>query len=538
MRRVPRDPTIADRARQETSIDTDVSVEHRRFRPGRSWRSFPRRRLSSILLAALVSVMTIDADTRQWPAPAADQTRTNFQSMFARGYYPGRTGQLMIVPREGVVITRNDPAVPFMHGSPWSYDTAIPLFFVGAQVKAGSYSIAARQQDVAPTLAAALGTAMPPTATGHSLPIFVSGAPRPRAVALVVLDGMRVDYFADYAAEMPTLTRLREQSAWMATTRIDYLPTNTAVGHSTIATGTDPRVHGITGNNLYDHVNHRRRDSLAGVTPADLMALTLSDVWQLENRGRPVVITLGSSVPAATALAGHGACQVNGVPMQAAAYDEKAGRWFTNANCFLPIDSIKDLTADRVWPADGLWMKHTINTPSEVRRSALWPKFEADTLIRLIETSAIGADEVADLVLLNLKAADYVGHKYGPASSELRATLAELDRQLARILAAIESKVGSNYLLAITADHGMPGEPPAQGRRYASQTVDALHARFDPQEKTLVPYYEPENAQIFVDTARLATLRLTLDDLKTFLESQPYVFAAFTEDEIRRVARR
>ena len=48
--------------------------------------------------------------------------------------------------------------------------------------------------------------------------------------------------------------------------------------------------------------------------------------------------------------------------------------------------------------------------------------------------------------------------------------------------------------------------------------------------------YEPENAQMFVDEDRLSHLGLTLDDLARFLEAQPFVFAAFTQDEVRRAA--
>ena len=83
--------------------------------------------------------------------------------MFARAYFPGRTGQLLIVPREGDFITRPDPNVEYMHGSPWSYDVSIPLMFAGPAVKTGVFSVPAAQQDVAPTLAAALGVQMPPT---------------------------------------------------------------------------------------------------------------------------------------------------------------------------------------------------------------------------------------------------------------------------------------------------------------------------------------------------------------------------------------
>ena len=111
--------------------------------------------------------------------------------MFARAYFPGRTGQLLIVPREGDFITRPDPDVAYMHGSPWAYDVSIPLMFVGPAVRTGVYSMPAVQQDVAPTLAAALGVSMPPTATGRVLPVLRPGFARPRVVLVLVLDGMR-----------------------------------------------------------------------------------------------------------------------------------------------------------------------------------------------------------------------------------------------------------------------------------------------------------------------------------------------------------
>ena len=117
--------------------------------------------------------------------------------------------------------------------------------------------------------------------------------------------------------------------------------------------------------------------------------------------------------------------------------------------------------------------------------------------------------------------------------TELRTTLGEMDRHLARVLAALEAKVGSDYLLAVTADHGMPSEPSSPDRRhFSSGDRGFLNAKFDP-EKKLITAYEPENGQIFVDEDRLASLGLTLRDLARFLETQPFVFATFTEAEIR-----
>src|SRR5688572_11132783 len=463
--------------------------------------------------------------------------RQRFLEMFARSYYPGRTGQLLVVPREGDFITRPDPNYTYMHGSPWPYDISIPLMFVGPAVKSGVYSATATQQDVAPTLAAALGLRMPPGANGRVLPVFQDHFGSPRAVMLIVVDGMRRDYFDRYAALMPTFTGLRRRGAWFANAEVNVLPTNTAVGHSTIATGADPSVHGVTGVSVYDFRNKQRQELFAGAIPRELMALTLADVWQLAVAGPAVILAQGSIDRAATPLAGKGACQLNGAPVVLASYDQQTGNWTTNPNCFRLPAYLKDRNASALWQADGEWMSHRIDSAAAVRYSALFPVFEADAMTAMIEREPVGADNVADLILLNYKGADFVGHKYGPDSSELRVTLGEMDRHLTRILRALEAKVGHNYLLAVTADHGMPSEPPSPDRRHSAQSiVDLLHEKFDPEAKQLITSFEPENSQIFVEEDRLSALGLTLRDLAHFLESQPYLFAIFTHDDVRRAA--
>ena len=464
--------------------------------------------------------------------PAA---RQRFLEMFARAYFPGRTGQLLIVPGEGDFITRPDPDVAYMHGSPWAYDIEIPLMFAGPAVKTGVYSSPCVQQDIAPTLAVALGVSMPPTATGRVLPILHADFDRPRVVFLLVLDGMRRDYFDRYADVMPTLTALRRRAAWFSDAHVNFLPTNTAVGHSTIATGTDPRIHGVTVNNIYDRIHRQRQDFFAGMAPQVLMALTLADVWQLATSGRAIVLAQGSIDRAATPLAGHGACQPNGAPVVLVSYDETTGAWHSNPECFRMPDYLQNRNASMLWSAGSEWLHHRIDSPAAVRRSALFPAFEADAMIAMIEHEPLGEDSVADLLLLNYKGADFVGHPYGPDSDELRLTLGEMDRNLARIIGTLEAKVGEDYLLAVTADHGMPAGPPGR-RHFAPEVVDLLHQKFDPQEKQLVTSYEPENAQMFVDEDRLSQLGLTLSDLARFLETQPFVFSVFTHDDVQRGA--
>ena len=79
---------------------------------------------------------------------------------------------------------------------------------------------------MAPTLAAALGVRMPPTAAGHVLPVVKTGMAPPRVVVLIVLDGMRRDYFYRYATLMPTLTALRQRGAWFTQAQLNILPSS------------------------------------------------------------------------------------------------------------------------------------------------------------------------------------------------------------------------------------------------------------------------------------------------------------------------
>jgi hypothetical protein len=83
----------------------------------------------------------------------------------------------------------------------------------------------------------------------------------------------------------------------------------------------------------------------------------------------------------------------------------------------------------------------------------------------------------------------------------------------------------------------MPSEPSSPDRRHFAQSiVDLLHEKFDPEAKQLITSLEPENSQMFVDEDRLSALRLTLRDLAQFLESQPFLFAVFTHDDVRLAA--
>lgn len=83
------------------------------------------------------------------------------------GFYPRRSGDLVIVPEPFKYLT--EYAITATHGSPYSYDTHVPLIIMGAGIKPDTYYQAAAPADIAPTLAALLRLQAPSNAVGRVL---------------------------------------------------------------------------------------------------------------------------------------------------------------------------------------------------------------------------------------------------------------------------------------------------------------------------------------------------------------------------------
>jgi predicted AlkP superfamily pyrophosphatase or phosphodiesterase len=473
-------------------------------------------------------------DTR---APATSSQRQQWLDMFARGYFPGRSGQVFVVPKQGWFVTSRDPLYMFMHGSPWDYDVRIPVLLHGAPfVRSGSFPVPAKQQDVAPTIGALIGAPALPTYTGRVLTEGIaSGNGRPRVVTVMVLDAMRADYFDKYAAVMPTLSRLRKEGAWFSQARTVVLPTVTGVGHANIGTGSDPRFHGIVVNNLFNRATGKSQEAYDQLDTRELMALTLADQWNLSTDGKAVIIGQGGAIRAVAGLVGRGACLISGKKIIAASYGGADGGWETNPTCYTMPDALKRFVGRKVWEeAGGRWMGHDIASAQKFRASALFQKYEAEALRAVVEESTVGADEVSDLIYVNMKGPDYTSHAHGPDSPEMPVTLAELDRQVTEYLALIDKKAGpGRSVLVITADHGQPPVPPPGGRIFLDDVIAQLNKRFDAEGKFINYYNDAANNQLHLDTARLQSLGFSLKDVAAFLEGLEAFEAAFTEDDVR-----
>jgi predicted AlkP superfamily pyrophosphatase or phosphodiesterase len=115
----------------------------------------------------------------------------HFQAAFTRaqlldGRAPGTLGQLVLngfhAERGGDVVLVKKPfqlsgpaSVGTTHGSPYSYDTHVPVLFFGVGFKAGRYADKFAVTDIAPTLSAALRLSPPSGNTGTPLTKILSG---------------------------------------------------------------------------------------------------------------------------------------------------------------------------------------------------------------------------------------------------------------------------------------------------------------------------------------------------------------------------
>lgn len=83
-----------------------------------------------------------------------------------RGYYKSRCGDIYVVLKPGWINTQSKGTA---HGSGYSYDTHVPLLFMGAGVEHGSSNQYVYIEDIAPTLATLINVSFPNGTTGKPL---------------------------------------------------------------------------------------------------------------------------------------------------------------------------------------------------------------------------------------------------------------------------------------------------------------------------------------------------------------------------------
>ena len=146
---------------------------------------------------------------------------------------------------------------------------------------------------------------------------------RPKLVVGIVVDQMRWDYlyrYYDRYAANGGFKRLMNNGFNCQNTMINYIPSFTAVGHSSIYTGSVPSIHGITGNSFVIQqtgalVSAVRDDSVRAVgtdnqkagqvSPQNLHTTTITDELELATNFRAKVVGVSLKDRGSIFPAGH-----------------------------------------------------------------------------------------------------------------------------------------------------------------------------------------------------------------------------------------
>ena len=116
-----------------------------------------RANLSAVQAVEAAALGVRGIEKLYWSADVAASTATTDPTLIGlrRSYYPGRSGDLV------VVFERNwTGATGANHGSPQDYDTRVPLAFLGAGIAPGQHAVVASPADIVPTLSVLTGVRM------------------------------------------------------------------------------------------------------------------------------------------------------------------------------------------------------------------------------------------------------------------------------------------------------------------------------------------------------------------------------------------
>ena len=282
---------------------------------------------------------------------------------------------------------------------------------------------------------------------------------KPKLVVGVVVDQMRWDYLDRYYDQfLPDgFRRLIDQGYSCNNCLINYVPTVTAIGHTSAYTGTTPALHGICGNTFYidgkktyctednDVESVGSNTEKGKESPRNLLATTIGDQLRMHTDFRSRVIGVSYKDRAAILPAGHSANAAYWLDTKASPicfvsstyYMQELPRWAKDFNARLAKD------------------KEAQQAGSNIGLSPHCGTITTDMAIAALQSEQLGKGETTDMLCVSYSQTDVIGHEWSTRGEHTDEAYLQLDRDLARLLHALDKQVGEgNYLAFLTADHG------------------------------------------------------------------------------------
>lgn len=337
---------------------------------------------------------------------------------------------------------------------------------------------------------------------GQTLPATAAG--RTKLVVLLVADQFSFNFLSRYQDKFSTggIRMITDRGASYSHCQFENASTDTAVGHSIIATGAYPWSTGIVGDAWYD----RRKSKTISAVNDDAMQLvgasgnaggthllqgtTIGDQMKLASNGRSKVITVSLKDSAALLLGGRLANNAywwdtkTGNMVSSSQYGREVASWVQTFNDQHYADKYLGKQWQRLMPetnytastrddypyekgiaGDGKQFPHVItggaNGPGETYYNAFamtpWSnQMLCDFAREAVDKESLGMHSDPDLLAVSFSAGDLLGRSFGPYSQETEDLNLRLDQSLSGLFTFLDQKLGlDNCLIVFTSDHGV-----------------------------------------------------------------------------------
>lgn len=335
----------------------------------------------------------------------------------------------------------------------------------------------------------------------------------PKLVVLVVVDQFRYDYLSDFKGNI-----LLKDGFIYTDCHHMHIPTYTAVGHATISTGVEPRIHGIISNYWYNRKTGKYSSPVDDPdfekSPRNLSFPTIGDHLKVKYP-KSKVVSISLKDRAAILLGGYLADVVlwmdKNFKFTTTGYYKKPP-WLEEYNKGLSIKSDED----------GIFKGNY----------ALFELFKEAVL-----REELGKDEFPDIIFISFSSLDLAGHKFGPNSNEVKRLVLQMDTIISSTIDFLNENIGKGeYVLIFTSDHGVAPIPQRLGGRINNKELkEELNKKLKEEFKVYPAILDISSPWVFIDYSKVKGDKLKRVKLrvKELLMAKDFVLRAYTSDEIR-----
>ncbi len=317
-------------------------------------------------------------------------------------------------------------------------------------------------------------------------------AKQPKLILQLTIDqfaGNQLSRFKNHLSPMGGFSYLLNHGIWYDNAHQYHATTQTAVGHTTLATGTPPKIHGIIANHWWDARRQREiyavEDGNDVRSPRNILVESFSDALSKASNGKSKRFAVSTKDRGAIPLAGKKGKafwfdRETGLYVSSPYYYKQLPQWVNRWNSKKHVNQYlsKSWTLSKpckhyLFCNDGL--EHLPSSVTDFKRQfphplgnkpipryyhllTISPVSDSLTLLfskALISNEKLGQREEIDFLAISLSATDAVGHTFGPYSVESEDNFIRLNEALGNFFRFVDQQVGlENVLIVLSADHG------------------------------------------------------------------------------------